>query len=162
MAKHKIEFDEECKSCNGTGLYSGMGESPECAVVCHTCKGTGCHHFIYEYNDFTSRKNKPKIKHVYEVNPGIKVGNSRGYNFNDFGGMPYKDWKSGMPFELGMENRKFTCPAWWYQTADYKKKPEWDECFDSLGSSFSKCPHFSTKSRCWERWDKEFKQKGGK
>lgn len=151
--KHKIEFDEICKSCKGVGLYSGMGESPECAVICHTCKGTGCHHFVYEYEEFKKRQENPEIKHVYEVNPGIKVGKGGGYDFEDFGGMPYNDWKDGASFQRGMENRRFTCPAWWYQSADYNQKPKWDECI--IIGSFSSCSHFSTKMKCWERFDKE-------
>lgn len=150
--KHKIKFDEKCKSCKGTGLYSGMGESPECAVVCSTCNGTGCHHFVYEYEEFTERQNDFRIKHVYEVNPGIKVGNGGGYNFKDFGGMSYDDWLKGKPFVRGMENRLCTCPSWWYQSADYKQKPEWEECI--CCGSFSSCDHFKNKSKCWEKFDR--------
>jgi len=161
MPHHKIEFDEECKSCKGTGIYSGIGESQTCAVVCHTCNGTGCHHFVYEYDDFTKRKDNPKIEHVYEVNSGIKVGNGNGYKFTDFGGMSYGDWKSGKQFKPGMENRKYTCPAWWYQNTNYKLKPNWDDderkcgCW---GSSFSSCMFFKEKDGCWEKWDREFYQ----
>jgi len=32
---------EICKSCSGTGLYSGMGERTGYAVVCLYCKGRG-------------------------------------------------------------------------------------------------------------------------
>lgn len=151
--KHKIEFDEKCKSCKGTGLYSGMGEDPNCAVVCHTCRGTGCHHFVYVYEDFEERIIDDKILHVYEVNPGIKVGQGRGYKFDDFGGMSYAEWLQGKPFEPGMENRQFTCPAWWYQSANHELKPRWDECIGV--SSFSSCDHFKNKEKCWERWDRE-------
>ena len=154
--KHKIEFDEECKSCKGTGLYSGMGESLECAVVCATCGGTGCHHFIYEYTEFTERKVKDGIRHVYECNPGIKMGMGGGYEFTDFGGMPYSEWLSGMPFIRGMENRLFTCPEWWYQTADYQRKPKWKECEEGgWGGTFSDCRHFGNKANCWKRFDAE-------
>ena len=41
MGEHVIEFDCECESCKGTGLYVGMAEREGSAVVCHTCKGTG-------------------------------------------------------------------------------------------------------------------------
>ena len=149
----RIEFDEKCKICNGTGLYSGMGEDPNCAVVCHTCNGTGCHHFVHEYDDFEGKILSDKIKHVYEVNPGIKVGGGGGYEFSDFGGMPYSDWIQNKPFIPGMENRRFTCPAWWYQSADYEKKPRWPECI-GVGS-FSGCEQFDHKEKCWDRWDKE-------
>jgi hypothetical protein len=51
--------------------------------------------------------------------------------------------------------RKYTCPAWWYQSADYKKKPNWKECLAC--GSFSSCKHFSIKQNCWDRFDKESK-----
>jgi len=57
---------------------------------------------------------------------------------------------------LGRARRKmrnYTCPAWWYQIADYKRKPDWDECL--ILGSFSSCAHFSKKEKCWEKWDKE-------
>lgn len=145
----RIEFDEVCVSCGGTGLYKGMGERDGYAVVCSTCKGTGCHHFAHEYEEFTERKPRTDIHTVLQCNPGIGVCGSD----KRFGGMPYTDWAAGKPFEIGMEMREFTCPAWWYQSADYDKMPDWDECIK--WGSFSNCEHFKNKKRCWERFDKE-------
>ena len=157
-AHHKIEIDEECQTCGGTGLYSGMAETKNCAVVCHICKGTGCNHFVHEYDDFNSRKVNPEIEYVYQANPGIKIGREYRYLFKDFGGMPFKDWDAGKPFVVGMENRRFTCPAWWYQSVDYKLKPNWDDserkCI-STGASFSGCDFFIHKAGCWEKFDHE-------
>ena len=155
MSKHVIEYDEQCKSCNGTGLYVGLAERNGSAVVCHTCKGTGCHHAKHEYKDFEGRKTHKKVIHVVEVNPGIclGVGKDSEFKLSDFGGMSYKDWLGGKVFEQGMENRKFTCPAWYYQSANYKLKPKWDECLGC--GTFSGCNHFSNKTECWERFDKE-------
>jgi len=152
-----IEFDEQCPSCKGTGLYSGMAERDGLAVVCSTCKGTGCHHFTYKYEDFTGRVEDTTIIRVVETNPGIVIGlgKQKGIPVNAFGGMPYEDWKSGSPFPPKSEMRNYTCPAWWYQSADYEKKPRLKECWDTLGSTFSKCPHFASKWLCWERFDKE-------
>lgn len=144
----------ECASCGGTGIYSGMAESEEIAVVCHTCKGTGKDTF--EYKEFTGRKRRNKIKRILMCNPGIKVG---GPNPEQFGGMPYSDWLADLPFPAKSEMRLFTCPAWWYQNADYNRKPEWKECYSMLGASFSKCKSFPTKTKCWERWEKEFGNK---
>jgi len=155
--KHKIEFDEICKSCKGTGLYMGLGERDGAAVVCHTCKGTGCHHFVYEYEDFNSRLPNKKAKWVLQTNPGIGVGRGGDFKFSDFGGMSYEDWKKGKKFQIGMEMRRFTCPAWWYQSIDYDKKPDWKECHSSWGYTFSECDHFKSKDKCWERWNKEYK-----
>lgn len=155
--KHKIELKHKCKSCGATGLYSGMGEDKACAVVCHTCKGTGCQKFTYEYEDFDGKQINPTIQWVYETNPGIRVGVGGGYDFKDFGGISYDEWAPSGMFPPQCENRRFTCPAWWYQSADYKRKPDWDECDTSLGGTFSGCEHFSNKRECWARFDREGK-----
>lgn len=160
--KKTIEFDQECQSCGGTGLYIGMAERDGAAVVCCECDGTGMEHFKHTFNEFVGRKEPTKpVRQVYQTNPGITIGEggSKEFKLSDFGGMSYSEWEKGSPFKVGMENRAFTCPAWWYQKADYKKKPGWDECNASLGRSFSGCPSFQNRSKCWERWDKEF---GGK
>lgn len=160
MPIHRIEFNEKCKSCNGTGLYSGIAEDKNSAVVCYKCKGLGCFHFVHEYEDFEGLEVTNKIVHVYEVNPGIKVGNGNGYKYSDFGGMSYSDWLAGKKFKPGMENRKFTCPAWWYQSADYKQKPSWDDDERQCGwGSFSACKFFDRKDGCWQKWDREFGNK---
>lgn len=153
--KHVIEFDEKCKSCDGTGLYVGIGERDGAAVVCAICKGTGCKHTVVTYEDFEKRKIREEAVHIYEVNPGITIGSNKECHFTDFGGMPYKDWLDGKPFEVGMENRNYTCPCWWYQLADYEKKPNWDECSRNIGRSFSACKHFKDKAKCWERFDRK-------
>lgn len=70
--------------------------------------------------------------------------------------MPIKKWEAGMSFPAKSEMRKFTCPAWWYQAAEYKLKPEWDCCI--FGGSFSCCKNFATKENCWKRWDEENKK----
>jgi hypothetical protein len=71
--------------------------------------------------------------------------------------MPFKEWEAGLPFPPKSENRAYTCPAWWYQSENYKLKPEWETC-PGIGL-FSSCKHFCTKEKCWERWDKENKGK---
>lgn len=145
-----MKIKHECWSCKGTGVYSGMGESEEAAIVCHTCKGTGC--VETEYTPFSQRKTNPKIKRVYQANPGIKIGSSPGVcELSDFGGMVVGDWYAGKPFPLKSENRKYTCPAWWYQSADSTKKPHCDEM--CAGGSFSSCKMFEYKNECWKKWD---------
>lgn len=147
-----IECIEECNECKGTGVYVGMAERAGFGVVCYKCNGTGKHHFRHEFKEFTSRKLKAGVKTIIETNPGICLGGEL-----NFGGMSYEDWLNGRKFEQGMEMREYTCPAWWYQTADYKKKPDWGWCHTSLGGSFSQCEHFACKKGCWERFDKESK-----
>jgi hypothetical protein len=151
--KKVFEVNEKCERCNGTGLYVGLAKQDGAAVVCHTCNGTGCRKFRHEYEEFTARIDKPGVMRVYQTNPGICIGAGSRHQLEDFGGMALDDWKSGKPFIPGMENRKFTCPCWWYQYADYKLKPEWKEC-QGCGA-FSSCPNFTRKEQCWKRWDKE-------
>jgi hypothetical protein len=148
-----IEFDEKCKSCKGTGLYVGFAERDGIAVVCHTCNGTGKHHVKFEYEDFEKREERTGIKQVIQTNPGIMM--CGGTSLEDFGGMDYKDWLNGKSFPMGSEMRKFTCPAWWFQCADYRKKPDWDKCL--CCGTFLSCKHFANKHECWERFDKENK-----
>jgi hypothetical protein len=159
-----IEINEKCQSCKGTGLYHGLGESDGSAVVCHTCGGTGCHKFRHEYEDFTERVADFSTRRVYEVNPGIGIGkgtlDGKRLRLEDLGGMPFEEWAKGKPFPKRSEMRAYTCPAWWYQCADYDKKPKWRECHENLGVSFSQCKHFGNKAKCWERWDKENRKEG--
>ncbi len=149
-----IEHIEECKSCGGTGLYIGLAERDGMAVVCHGCKGTGAHKYRHEYEEFTGRRERGDVVRVLQINLGIIVGSRHG-DYSRFGGMSYFDWNEGKPFPSGSEMRESVCPAWWYQTADYKKKPLWDEC-GSTGTTFSRCRRFLAKETCWARWDKEF------
>jgi hypothetical protein len=97
----------ECKDCRGTGLYAGMGERDGAAVVCHCCKGTGKDKITY--TEFTGRKDRVGVTRVFETNPGICVG---GLDLSEFGGMPIKEWESGLPFPKGSEMRKYVCPSW--------------------------------------------------
>jgi hypothetical protein len=156
--KKTFTVKEKCGPCDGTGLYIGMAEHDGSAVVCHNCDGTGCHVFEHTYEDFEERKEiKRKVEQVFRINPGIGIGKGKDNKFAlaDFGGMPYADWLKGKPFPPKSEMRKYVCPAWWYQTVDYKKKPNWKEC--PGWGSFSDCPHFKNKGACWEKFDKENK-----
>lgn len=140
-------IDIECQSCGGTGLYIGICERDGAAVVCSACKGTGCQ--CFEYKPFMWRKEKRGVKRVFQSSCGICIGG----NLEDFGGLSYDEWKSGANFPKGTENRICTCPAWYYQSVNYKLKPHWDECIE-IGA-FSDCKQFKCKDRCWKRWDKE-------
>lgn len=157
MSQKTIQYRAECDSCNATGLYVGMGERDGAAVVCHYCKGSGSRDVTIKYRDFDGRKDRKGVTRVFQVNPGIGIGEdqSKRLTLASFGGMPYSDWKDGAKFERGDEMRKFTCPAWFYQCADSKLKPEWDECNAALGRSFSQCPNFANKDACWRQFDRE-------
>lgn len=49
----------ECSSCSGTGLYSGMFERENEAVICLSCQGTGCREIHYKL--YTGRRGKRGI-----------------------------------------------------------------------------------------------------
>jgi len=150
--KHTWKQKAKCDSCSGTGIYRGLSEKGRASVVCWACRGTGCREIEIKWEDFEGKIKDNDIKRVVEINPGIVINEDP-----KFGGMPYEDWFGGKPFPPKSENRNYICPLWWYQSADYRRKPDWEEC--TWGRSFSKCPKFKKKHLCWERWDKEF---GGK
>lgn len=52
----------QCGSCRGTGLYRGMAEPEGVAVVCLTCKGTGCREV--SYTPFTTRQRRDDVRTV--------------------------------------------------------------------------------------------------
>jgi hypothetical protein len=153
--KKIFEVKEVCKACKGTGIYVGLCENDGIGVVCSVCKGTGCNKFKHEYEEFVSMEERKEVKVVLETNPGICVGvdEKKGLSIVSFGGMPYKKWKEGFPFPEKSEMREYACPCWWYQSADYKKKPDWKECI-GVGR-FSDCIFFENKGKCWKRWDIE-------
>ena len=153
--EHKIEFDCECESCHGSGIYCGIAEGGGFGVVCHTCDGTGQVHRVIIYSDFEGKNILLDVKRVLQTNPGIGLGESeeRGLTLESFGGMPYQEWLEGQPFPPKSEMRQFTCPAWWYQSANYNRKPAWDWCRPR--GAFSSCDHFKEKEKCWERFDEE-------
>ena len=150
-----FETDYECKACHGTGLYMGMAEKNGAAVVCCTCKGTGKAHFKFEYEVFTIRKQRTDVQRVYRTNPGIFVDGVGSVP----GGVTISEWEhdSDSVNVPGAEMRLFTCPAWWYQTADYRLKPSWDdtERCCAWGGTFTSCKFFSMKAGCWDKWDRE-------
>jgi hypothetical protein len=150
----EFRVSQECSACKGSGVYVGFAEKDGYAVVCNRCKGTGCEVFVHRYTDFTKRKVLDNVKIVLEANPGIFVGCGEGFNF---GGIPYEEWLRSGKFPEGAEMRNYVCPAWWYQLADYKRKPEWAECIKC--GAFSDCGRFSNKAKCWERFDREHKTK---
>lgn len=156
--KHTLSYDCQCGACSGTGLYVGFGEHDGAAIQCHSCDGTGKTTGKTVWRDFDGRGERGDVVRVLQHNPGIGIGAEAEKNLKleHFGGMSYEDWADGKPFPRGSEMRAFCCPAWWYQSVDYDKKPRWDEC---LGCGmFSGCKHFEDKARCWARWDNEHKE----
>jgi len=152
----------ECSACNATGLFVGSFERDGFAIQCSKCHGTGCAAIDIKYEPFTARHKRDGVVRVLQSNPGFCVGTrvaDQAFPVDHFGGMPAELWERGWTFPPRSEMRAFTCPAWWYQSVDYSKKPDWPEC---LGCGlFSSCKSFPEKSKCWERWDAEQAAKGG-
>ena len=155
--KKKIEVNQKCQACDGTGLYKGLGEGDGIAVVCNHCRGKGSYKFVHTYEEAGPRTLQKNVLRVIQSNPGIKAGEGNNCTIEDFGGVSYKEWLNTGEFPEGTEMRKFVCPAWWYQSVDYEKKPRWDECI-GIGV-FSQCSQFSSKQACWKKWDAEHKTK---
>jgi len=147
------QIKQQCEICGGTGIYVGFAEKDGFGIVCHKCKGKGF--YMYTYEPFLKRKIRKGIKRVLKTNPGIGLGINDKVKETDFGGITYQEWLENKPFILGTEMRKFVCPLWWYQSANYKLKPKWDECI--VCGSFSNCDNFKHKEKCWERFDNENK-----
>jgi len=143
---HKLEVDAKCHACDGSGVYDGMAEREGFGVQCSRCKGDGHYIHLFTFEEFEGKKKLEGVKRVVEHNPGIVLG---GTDLEAFGGMPYEDWWNGKKFESGMENRTYTCPAWYYQ-----KGTMWDEC-DPAGKPYSACLMFDDKALCWIKWDEE-------
>ena len=128
---NSITIERECTVCDSTGLYIGMGERDGSAIVCYVCDGTGCVKETIKWNSFKKRKDRNKVLRVFLKNPGISIGSGvvegKHLYLKDFGGMTHNQWLNlAHPdvFPDGTEMRKFTCPAWWWQSVDYKKKPD--------------------------------------
>lgn len=149
--RNTISYTCACSDCAASGLYQGMCERDGAAVVCRTCRGTGRREIHVSYLPFLGRRSADGVVRVYQVNPGIVVDGLGTVP----GGCSREEWEQDQsaPARVGAEMRGHTCPAWWYQSADYKRKPAWPECIGSR--SFCDCPHFPAKAGCWERWDRE-------
>lgn len=152
MTHHVIEPEAACPNCEATGLFVGMAERSGAAVVCNVCKGSGKVRLRFQWDDFSGRRRRSGVRRVYQCNPGICIGEGNGSRLEDFGGLPVEAWERGEPFGPGTEDRVHTCPAWFYQSADFRRRPDWKEC--DLGM-FSQCRHFKDKAACWRRFDAE-------
>jgi hypothetical protein len=144
--KHTFDWTEACPECKATGVYIGFAEKDGAGCACSACKGTGELKHHVEYEEFEGKRRCEGLKKVYPYNPGVCL------RANGQGGMGYDEFFAGMPFPRGSEPRVQSCPAWYYQGADYMLKPDWKEC--GYGS-FLACQHFGTKHLCWARWDRE-------
>ena len=148
--KKTIAWTQECKDCQGTGLYVGIAERAGAAVVCRTCRGKGVQHMQFEYYEFAGRRRREDVTQVYASSCGIVLAPDV-----VAGGISYAQFleDDASVQHIGNETREHTCPAWYWQSVDYKLKPNWDPCIRA--GSFAHCPNFATKHRCWEKFDQE-------
>lgn len=60
MSENTVNVD--CAACDGTGLYRGLWEKPNEAVVCVKCSGSGMMKLVYR--EFTGRKIRPGVERI--------------------------------------------------------------------------------------------------
>ena len=155
----RIEMDIQCPYCNGTGIYSGIGESNNVAVICNQCNGTGKYHYIYCYEEFTERKFSSGIERVYLKGYGYRIGTGK-INFKDIGeidmdkeGISYQEFLSGkMPTHI----KKLACPMLADQAACHSIKGFTHIC-DELNHGWlnyiPKCKNKHNSEECWKRFE---------
>lgn len=158
--KKQISIDIVCPYCEGTGVYSGMGETGNVAVVCNRCEGSGKYHYEYSYEEFTERKEKKGIDRVYLDGYGYKISTGE-INFSGIGvidmdkeGVSYQEFLEGkMPKHI----KSLACPMLADQSACHRIKGFIDTC-QKLNSGWisciTHCKYQKNKSECWDRFYK--------
>lgn len=158
----KFEKDIVCKSCDGTGIYVGMGERDGAGVICTTCKGTGCQKYKFEYEPFTKRKITKEVKRVFIKGYGycittkpITLDNG---TFVDFSkeGVSYEQFLNG---EMPKHIKHMGCPMMADQGACHNIKGFTERCNKENGGYVSYIPDCKCKNKmkCWE----VFEESGG-
>ena len=152
--KKKITI--ECKDCKGTGLYKGMGERGNCAVICSSCQGSGS--VIFEYEEFFSLQKRYDVKRVFKGSFGY-VHSDKDTEEIEFskGGCSYTEWLKG---EKPKPIKNLYCPYMWRnQNLQDKDKNNLYKNFCSTGLEvcglISNCKNFLSKEKCWEVYEKE-------
>jgi len=154
----------ECPDCKGTGVYSGMGESKNTAVVCNRCKGTGKYEYVYTYNEFTGRKKNDLIKRVYLKGYGYKIGLGK----IDFKGIGEIDMdKEGVSYEDFLNDKmpkhiqRLGCPMLADQGACHSIEGFINRCNAFNGgwlSLITDCKNKHNSCECWELFEEGIKQ----
>lgn len=144
----------ECPSCKGTGLYKGISERDNCAVICYNCNGKG---FVdYKYNDFNGRKRRPDIERVFESSCGYVLSsknctlpNGEVLHFENYG-CTYEEWLNGAkpkPME------ELYCPYVCYNQG-MGNEPLTD-CGEErkFCGRISDCIKYKDKALCWQKFN---------
>lgn len=138
----------ECPSCKGTGLYKGIAERNQCAVICHTCDGKGF--TSYKYREFNGRKHKPNVTRIFQNSCGYvhSAVNQKGIKFEE-GGCTYSEWLSGArPKPV----KDLYCPYIW-DNKGYGNEP-CSRCKEGCGFGvISNCRYFADKAACWKEYE---------
>ena len=161
----EIKLKIECPSCNGTGVYTGMGERDGASIVCYKCNGTGCYDYSYKYNDFVERKKRDDVKRVYLSGYGWCISpkaldlkkSEGGTIFVDFTkeGVSYAEFLDGkMPKHI----KTLGCPMMADQGACHKIKGFTEKCNDLNGGwvgHIPSCKYNPNMVECWKRFEEE-------
>ena len=150
---HNIELEVNCPSCNGTGLYHGLAERDDCAVVCSRCDGIGM--TIVHYTKFVGRVKREDIERVFpgafgyvHSHKDVTVETGEVLHFSKYG-CTYAEWLKGAepkPME------ELYCP-YMFDNQGSGNEP-FLECKDrKWGEHISSCVHFKDMKECWERWN---------
>lgn len=148
-------IDIQCSSCKGTGLYKGMAERGDCAVVCHNCNGTGKSTFSYE--EFTGRKKRDGVTRVFlrscgygHTDKDITTSDGVKVNFSQ-AGATYEEWLNGA---TPKPVKEIYCPYIWNNRGMGNEPLE--RCRQTKYSSrISDCDFFNDKANCWKEYEKK-------
>ena len=154
----EIKMDIVCPSCDGTGVYVGLGERDGASVVCSYCKGTGKYEYTYHYEKFTKRKVKEGVKRVYKSSYGYVIA-PKELDFKEHGridmskeGVSYEEFLNGdMPDHV----ESLGCPMIASQGDCHKVKGFIDECNNLNGRYINyipECNNQCNKAECWKRF----------
>jgi len=160
--KLTLKITHECDSCEGTGLYVGMGERGGAAVVCWKCKGTGKQETTLTYKEFTERKNKPKVTRVFQNGCGycitdkdVTAEDGKVIEFTEYG-CTYKDWKNGaIPKPIESLQCPYQHTNQRMQNSGHKAHKLYKSTCDkniALGGYIRECKMFGCKEKCWAKY----------
>ena len=150
-----IVITVECSSCKGTGLYKGFSEKGRCAVVCHTCDGTG--KVTKYFKKFTGRKERQDIDRVFAGSYGY-MHHDKDYTdsygttikFSE-GGCKYKRWLAG---QKPLPVKDLYCPYIW-DNQGIGNEPL-IKCHSNqkrgLGT-IAECTLYYQKEQCWQEFE---------
>lgn len=151
----EIKLKIQCKSCEGTGIYTGMGEKDGAGVICHTCDGSGCQDYSFKYKDFKGRVKCENIKRVYLrgygycITPKLLTFDSGITIDMTKEGVSYSEFLEG---KLPKHIKNLVCPMSADQGACHNIKGFTDRCNLLNGSWLSYIPSCKCKDklRCWK------------